>query len=223
MFKLTEASIRSDLTDLENEGLIHRFHGGARIVAPPSFETRRSVNLANKKKIVQKALTHIQEGETLYLDSGTTVLLLAQELSRVGDLTVVINSPSILNYLGSETEKKVIMVGGEWSHEDQCCYGLMTERDLADIYVSKVFMGADSIDVETGSVFAHLRNLSYISRIIKNAKQTVLLADSSKFNRIRGMKIIDLSDINVIITDEGLPLEQQEKIRSLGITLELGE
>jgi DeoR family transcriptional regulator, fructose operon transcriptional repressor len=222
-FKITEASIRTDLTDLENAGLIHRFHGGARIVAPSAFETRLNANLASKKKIVERALTYIQTGETLYLDSGTTVLLLARELSRVGDVTVVTNSPPVVGYLGPETEKKVMLIGGEWSHEDQCCFGLMTERALADIYVSKVFMGADSIDIETGTVFAHMRNLSYIGKIIRNAKQTILLADSSKFNRIRGMKIVDLSDIHVIITDAGLPPDQQERIRNLGIALETGE
>jgi DeoR family transcriptional regulator, fructose operon transcriptional repressor len=223
IFEMTEASIRTDLTDLENAGLIHRFHGGARIVAPSAFETRLNANLANKKKIVEKAITHIQAGETLYLDSGTTVLLLARELSRVGDVTVVTNSPPVVSHLGPETEKKVILIGGEWSYEDQCCFGQMTEKNLADIYVSKVFMGADSIDIETGTVFAHLRNLSYIGKIIRNAKQTILLADSSKFNRIRGMKIVDLSDIHVIITDAGLPADQQERIRNLGISLETAE
>jgi DeoR/GlpR family transcriptional regulator of sugar metabolism len=222
-FNLTEASIRTDLTQLEDAGLIHRYHGGAKIVTPSSFETRLNANLLNKKKIVQKALLHIQEGETLYLDSGTTVLLLARELSRVEDLTIVTNSPSVVSYLGPETDKKVILVGGEWSHDDQCCFGLMTEKVLADIYVSKVFMGADSIDIETGSVFAHLRNLSYIVQTIKNAKQTILLADSSKFNRIRGMKIVDLADIHVIITDADLAPDQQERIRNMGITLEVSE
>jgi DeoR/GlpR family transcriptional regulator of sugar metabolism len=223
LFNLTEASIRTDLTQLEDAGLIHRYHGGARIVAPSSFETRLNANIINKKKIVQKALQYIQAGETLYLDSGTTVLLLARELSQVGDLTVVTNSPPVVSYLGPETDKKVILVGGEWSHDDQCCFGLMTEKVLADIYVSKVFMGADSIDIETGAVFAHLRNLSYIGKAIKNSKQTILLADSSKFNRIRGMKIVDLADIHVIITDADLAPDQQEKIRNLGIKLEVSE
>jgi DeoR/GlpR family transcriptional regulator of sugar metabolism len=222
-FQLTEASIRTDLAALEKAGVIHRFHGGAKIVAPSSFDMRLESGLEAKKRIVEKALAHVQEGETLFLDSGTTVLLLAQELSRVQGVTVVTNSPPVASYLGLETDKKIILVGGEWSPDGQCCFGTMTERELADVYVSKVFMGADSIDVETGSVFADMRNLSYIGAIIKNAKQTILLADSSKFNRIRGMKIVDLSDIQVIITDGGLSAERRESIRRRGISLEVGE
>jgi DeoR/GlpR family transcriptional regulator of sugar metabolism len=222
-FSLTEASIRLDLADLEAAGLIHRYHGGARIVPSTSFETRLGDRRARKEAIARKALAHVQAGETLYLDSGSTVLLLARELTTAEDLTIVTNSVPVLTYLGREMDKKVVLVGGEYSHDDQSCFGQMTERALADIYVSKVFMGADSVDVENGFVFSHLRNLNYIARIIRNARQTILLADSGKFNRIRGMKIVDLSDITLIVTDAGLSQDQQEKIIRRGIALEIAD
>ncbi len=223
MFQLTSASIRLDLTEMEDAGLVERYHGGVKLAVASSFATKLNEQRAEKTAIVQKALHYIQEGETLYLDSGSTIMLLARALTEREDLTIVTNSPPLLGYLGSETDKKIILIGGEYSGDSQCCYGVMTQRNLADIYVSKVFMGADSIDVESGAVFAHLRNLDYIAQIIKNAKQTILLADSSKFNRIRGMKIVELADVNAIITDSRLPVQLQEKIRGRGITLEIAE
>jgi DeoR/GlpR family transcriptional regulator of sugar metabolism len=222
-FDVTETSIRLDLSEMEGEGLVLRYHGGARIVLSSSFETRLKERTAEKQAIAQRALAYVQEGETLYLDSGTTIMRLARALTQMDDLTIVTNSTALLGYMGSEPDKKIILVGGEYGDDGRCCTGVMTERILADIYVSKVFMGADSIDVESGAVFAHLRNLNYIEKIIRNAKQTILLAESGKFNRIRGMKIVELSDIQVIITDSGLPAEQQQKIRSLGITLDVAE
>jgi DeoR/GlpR family transcriptional regulator of sugar metabolism len=222
-FDLTETSIRLDLSEMEDAGLVLRYHGGARIVVSSSFETRLRDHTAEKQAIVRRALAHVQEGETLYLDSGSTIMLLARELTRIDDLTIITNSTALLGYMGAEADKKIILVGGEYGDDSQCCTGVMTERILSGIYVSKVFMGADSIDVESGAVFAHLRNLNYIEKIIRNAKQTILLAESSKFNRIRGMKIVDLPDIQVIITDAGLPAGQQERIRSLGITLDVAE
>jgi len=223
LFDLTETSIRLDLGDLEAAGLIRRFHGGARIVPSASLETRLRRRRSEKTAIARKALTHVHAGETLYLDSGSTVLLLATELTQAEDLTIVTNSIPVLTYLGREMDKKVIVVGGEFSHDDQCCFGQMTERELADIYVSKVFMGADSVDVGSGFVFSHPRNLTYIARIIRNARQTVLLVDSGKFSQIRGMRIVGLSDISVIISDGGLPEDMREKIRQRGVGLEIAE
>lgn len=222
-FMLTEASIRLDLADLEAAGLIRRFHGGARIVPSSSFENRLAENRAAKEAIARKALAHVHAGETLYLDSGSTVLLLARELTHIEGLTIVTNSVPVLTYLGREMDKKLVLVGGEYSDDDQCCYGQMTEKELGDIYVSRVFMGADSVDLENGFVFSHLRNLNYIARIIRNSRQTTLLADSGKFNRIRGMRIVDLSDIGVIVTDAGLASDLRDKIVSRGITLEIAE
>jgi DeoR/GlpR family transcriptional regulator of sugar metabolism len=163
----------------------------------------------------------VQAGETLYLDSGSTVFLLAKELTQAEDLTIVTNSVPVLTYLSMEMDKKVVVVGGDYSHDDRCCFGRSTERALENIYVSKVFMGADCVDVDTGFVFAHLRTLDYIGRIIRNARQTILLADSSKFSRIRGMPIVDLAEISVIITDAGLPAEARDKILERGVTLEI--
>jgi DeoR family transcriptional regulator, fructose operon transcriptional repressor len=222
-FDLTEASIRLDLTNLEATGLIRRFHGGAQILPSSSFDTRLSDRRGEKAAIAERALAHVVAGETLYLDSGSTVLHFARELTQMEDLTVVTNSVPVLTYLGREIDKKLILVGGEYSHDDQCCFGQMTEKELADIYVSKVFMGADSVDIENGFVFSHLRNLNYIGRILKNARQTILLADSGKFNRIRGMKIVDLSDISVIITDDGLDPELRDMIVRRNVTLEIAE
>jgi DeoR family transcriptional regulator, glycerol-3-phosphate regulon repressor len=220
-FGLTEASIRLDLTGLEAAGLIRRFHGGARIVPSLLFELRLAHRSPEKLAIARAALTHVQAGETLYLDSGSTVFLLAKELTQAEDLTIVTNSVPVLTYLGREMDKKVVVVGGEYSHDDRCCFGRATEKTLADIYVSKVFMGADCVDVENGFVFSHLRTLDYIGRIIEKARQTILLADSSKFSQIRGMPIVNLADISVIITDEGLPHETRRKIRDRGVSLEI--
>jgi DeoR family galactitol utilization operon repressor len=220
-FDLAESDIQLDLRDLEDSGLVHCFLDGAKIVDSSTFDDRVSRSPAEKTEIARLAAGHVQEGETLYLDSGTTVMLLARELRKIAGVTVITNSPPLLPILSAGADKKIMVVGGEYSHDDRCCFGPMTEKELADIYVSKVFMGADHVDVENGGVFAHLRNLGYIQKIVRNATQTILLSDSSKFNRIRGMKILDLSSVDVVITDAGLPAGLREKITEKGITLEI--
>ena len=222
-FRLTEACIRLDLGDLEKAGLVRRFRGGARTPSPSPFDLRLHERRAEKEAIVRRALARVQPGETLYLDSGSTVYLLARELSAVEGLTIVTNSVPVLMYLGHEADKKVILVSGEYSTDDQCTFGQMTESSLEDIYVSKVFMGADSIDVEGGMVFSHVRSLGYIDRIVRRCREAILLADSTKFGRIRGMKIIDLSEVAMLVTDDGLAPDLREKLARRGIALEVAE
>jgi DeoR family transcriptional regulator, fructose operon transcriptional repressor len=220
-FDVAESNMQLDLADLEDSGLVHCFRGGAKIVEVSTFDARMERNSAQKAGIARLAASHVQEGEALYLDSGTTVMLLARELKKIAGVTVITNSPPLLPILSAGSDRKIILVGGEYSHDDRCCFGLMTEKELADIYVSKVFMGADHVDVENGGVFAHLRNLGYIRKIVTNARQTILLSDSSKFNRIQGMKILDLSSVDIVITDAGLPASLRARITEKGITLEI--
>ena len=222
-FGLTEASIRLDLGQLKAAGLIRRFHGGARIAPLSAFEQRSAHRAPEKLAIARQASTHVHAGETLFLDSGSTIFLAAKELTRVDNLTIVTNSVPVLAYLGGETDKRVVVVGGEYSHDYQCCFGQATERLLSQIYVSTVFMGCDAVDVDNGIVLSHLRHLDYIGRIIGNARQTILLVDSDKFSTVHGIRITDLAAISLIITDGGLPEEMREKILRRGVGLEIAE
>ena len=145
--------------------------------------------------------------------------LFAEELRQIRNVTIITNSPPVLDCLGSDVDKRIILVGGEYSGADQCCLGAITEKELAEIHVSKVIMGADSIDVESGAVFARVRHFGYIQAVMGNAKQTVLIAESSKFNRIHGLKIADLMQVHAIVTDGGLPMEEREAVERMGIRL----
>jgi DeoR family transcriptional regulator, fructose operon transcriptional repressor len=222
-FDATEDQVSRDLDQLDDAGFIRRYRDSVKILHTPLLRAQSGPGQAEKVRIARKALELVQEGDTLYLDSGVTVALFSKELKVVKDLTIITNSPAVLEYLGPEVDTRVILIGGEYSAADQCCSGMMTERELADIYVSKVIMGADSIDVVTGAVFARFRSFGYIQTIIRNAKQTILLAESSKFNQIRGLKIVELGQINTIVTDAGLPADVRERVRQSGVSLVVAE
>ena len=222
-FDVPEERIRKDLARMDESGLVHSYPEGAKVLLSPPPMARAGQSQADKARIARKALECVQDGETIYLDSGLTVMLFAKELRAVRNLTVITNSPPVLVYLGPEIDKRIVLIGGEYSGADQCCFGMMTEKELADIYVSKVIMGADSIDVGTGAVFARVRHFGYIQAVIRNAKQTILLAESSKFNQIRGLKIVELAQINTIVTDPGLPADVQDTLRRMGISLLVAE
>lgn len=220
---MDETRIRHDLLALEEAGLVRRYQDGAKILLPSLVDDRTDQGQVEKLAIARKALECAQEGETIYLDSGTTVMYFARELRSLRNLTIITNSPPVLASLGPQVDKSIMLIGGEFSAADQCCFGKVTERELADIFVSRVIMGADSVDVESGAVFARARDFGYIQSIIRNAKHTVLLAESCKFNQIRGLRIVDLAQIGTIVTDEGLPQDMREKVLRMGIHLLIAE
>jgi DeoR family transcriptional regulator of aga operon len=219
----SEERIRQDLVTLAEVGLIHRYQDGAKVLLPSLVEDRTEHGQSEKAGIARKALECIQDGETLYLDSGTTVMFFARELRVLRNLTIITNSPPVLAYLGPQVDKSIMLVGGEYSAGENCCFGKATEMELATIYASRVIMGADSVDVDSGAVFARVRDFGYIQSIIRNAKQTILLAESCKFNHIRGLKIVDLAQISTIVTDSGLLPDLRDKVRRMGISLLIAE
>jgi DeoR family fructose operon transcriptional repressor len=172
-----------------------------------------------KTRIARKALEFVQDGETLFLDSGRTVSLFAEQLRAIRHLTVITNSPPVLACLGSQPGTRLILVGGEYSDADRCCVGTVTEKELGGTYVSKVIMGADGIDIESAAVFARVRHFGYIQAVIRNAKQTVLLAESTKFDRIQGLRIVDLAQISTLVTDAGLAADVRHALERMGIVL----
>jgi DeoR/GlpR family transcriptional regulator of sugar metabolism len=220
-FQVTEASIRLDFNTLENLDYIRRFHGGARIVQPSAYDSRIAANQQIKKKIARRAVEFIEPGETLFLDSGTTVLMLAQLLIEFDNLTVVTNSVPIAQHIGREQSNSIILAGGSFNYSEQCCEGLITEQFLDNFSASKAFIGADSIVVQKGLFSNGIRMFGYVQKIIQHSKKTILLADSSKFSKVGAIKICDLMSVNLIITDENLPQEMRGEIVARDITLDI--
>jgi DeoR/GlpR family transcriptional regulator of sugar metabolism len=219
-FQVTEASIRLDFNTLENMDFIRRFHGGARIVQTSAYDSRIAANQQTKKKIARRAVAYVESGETLFLDSGTTVLMLAQLLIEFDNLTVVTNSVPIAQYIGREQSNSIILAGGSFNYSEQCCEGLITEQFLDNFSASKAFIGADSIVVGKGLFSSGIRMFGYVQKIMQHSTKTILLADSSKFSKVGAIKICDLTSVDCIITDEKLHQDTRKEIINMGITLD---
>jgi len=221
IFKVTEASIRLDLTKMENTGLLRRFYGGARSIEATNYHERVEKNIDVKKKLAERALKYIDNDETLFFDSGTTIFQLAKIVTALEGLTIVTNSLSIAAQVGPETDKNVVLVGGALNFQEQCCSGSMTNTALESIYTAKAFIGADSVDISNGILSAGLDRVEYIRNVMDHTKTLFLVVDSGKFSKTGVVKIADISDVDVIITDSKLPLEIQKKLDSRGINLDI--
>ena len=223
---VSKATIRTDLTALEANGLIKRTHGGAipaEEALAPAADTRSQEetlaersNHAQKEAIAQTALDLVDDGDIILIDSGTTALAFAHELatSSLVGLVVYSNDFSVLYVLEGNTAISVNALPGKIRSGFHYAYGDSTIAALQGAHFDKLFLTTSAIDFENGLtvVKPHLSNLK--KTMIQASKQVILLADSSKFGQTRFQKFADLSEVDVIVTDAGISGADQAATRA---------
>jgi DeoR family transcriptional regulator of aga operon len=153
------------------------------------------------------------------MDAGTTVVEMAPHLAVIRPLTVVTNALNVALTIGATTEAQVILLGGMLSREASSSLGPLTEQTLADLTVQKVFLGTQALDFEDGLTDTTLEIAQVKRAMIKAAKQVVLLADSAKWNHTGFIKVAQLAEIDVLVSDAKLPEAARTAIERLGIRL----
>lgn len=222
-FGVSEVTIRNDLVQLEKKNILIRAHGGAmkyqRVGIDFELDIKSQKHLGEKQKIGKKAAQLIKDGDTIILDSGTTTLQIAKNLSHLNDLTVITNSLNIAGQLVNLTNVNVIMPGGMLRRKSLSLIGSMAENSIKNYYCDKVFLGVDGIDTDYGistpnSEEAHLNNI-----MINISREVIVVTDSSKFSKKSFAFIAPLSKINTIITDNNILDEEKLNLEQSEITL----
>jgi len=206
--KVSKPTIIRDLQVLEKEGAIIRTHGGAKSVKKgTNFEPKQSLKeqIANesKKQIAKVAKQYIFPGETILLDSGTTTLMLANELKDMENITVITNDIKVAMVLAENDGIELVVLGGQKRKGVYSLIGPITEMLTSQFHVDKVFLTADAIHIHKGITNSNIEESSVKKAFIDICKERFLLVDSSKFSSISFFKIADIFEVQTIITDEG--------------------
>lgn len=204
-FQVSEATARRDLEVLAEQGKIQRVHGGAISVrqAPPELPVYQRMNefTEGKQRIGQKAAELIQDGETVFLGSGTTVLEVARCLSGRKNLTVITNSLLVLNQLIDQPAITVIALGGQFRRSELSMIGHITEQALAELRADKVIIGIRAISAEEGLTNQYLPETMTDRRILQMARQVIIVADHTKCGRVSTAFVAPLSAVHTLVTD----------------------
>lgn len=202
-FKVSIATIRNDLRDLEMMGNITRTHGGAIRKNKTSFEpdlAKRTENILAKKNIAALALEYVEDGDTLILDSGTTIHEFAKLLHVKKDLTIITNDITCASILEA-SNFNIVILGGTLYNNFHWIIGEYTKTMLSDLSADKAFLAAGGFSLEKGIAVTALSLAEIKKTMIKCAAQNILLCDSSKFEKYCLAKFADLPDINIFISD----------------------
>lgn len=220
-FAVTAETIRRDLTTLERAGVLRRVHGGAipveRIGFEPALATRDAVLTAEKERIAKAALAEVPEEGAIILDAGTTTVRLARALPVDRELTVVVNSPVIAAALGTRSNLTIYQLGGRVRGRTLATVDDWALRPLADLYVDVAFLGTNGVTVERGLTTPDPAEAAVKRAMIAAARRSVLLADHTKIGNNYLARFGSLTDIDLLITDNGIDDELAGEIEAVGV------
>lgn len=211
-FNVHEATIRRDLTKLEQFKQIRRTHGGVvlnrqNVKHELDFDHREIDYYAEKSAIGKYAAQYINSGDTLYIDSGSTTLHLAKEIADRDNLTIITNDIHVASVLKA-TKNRIIVTGGILYRDNYVLCGYTVEEFLRTINPDKVFLGTPAIDADKG-VTHYSELLAPSKRLMANCgSELFVLMDSSKFGKTSLHKICDLEKIDYLITDSSHSFDQ---------------
>lgn len=223
LLEVSAVTIRKDLTELENENKLYRSHGKAILINP--YINNRSVNekekLATEEKnaIGKAAAELITKDDSIIIASGTTVHALARNIKPIHKLTVVSASLQVSEILANNEAIEIIQLGGTLRHSSNSVVGKYAEQILSNFGCSKLFLGVDGIDLEFGLTTTDVREADLNKEMMRTAQKSIVLADSSKFRRRGFSKIANIEDVDMIITDSGVPEAIARRIEEMGVKL----
>lgn len=224
-FGVTPVTIRRDLQIMEQEGLLIRKRGGAirrnqGVTMELPYIIKQVQNVDIKKRIAEVALRMVEDGHSVLLDSGSTTFELAQQLVTKNRLSVVTNDLYIATKLAANPDINLICTGGVARTNVFSLQGAIAENCIRNLRTDITFLGADAIHSDGGIYNVNIDEVSVKLAMIESAPRVVLLADSSKFKVCGFAKICSISQIQTIITDDGISIETREMIKSFS-TIEL--
>jgi len=224
-FTVSQVTIRKDLTDLEQQGLLQRTYGGAvfshRSRFNISFMEKVNLQAAQKEAIARTALEYIHEGDTIILDAGSTTLSLASALvGKFQSLYVITSSvPAALELARAGYE--LLLVGGQIRNYSLALIGGAAVRTLESYHADRAFLGSSGTTIAHGHSTPNPLDAEVKRAMIRSADETYVLTDASKFGHACLATYARLNEVAMIITDPGIPAHFQEAFAERGVAYRL--
>ncbi len=227
---VSEMTIRRDLIVLEEKKLLRRTHGGALLKNQDESDSKKQniaqiTNIERKRAIGKTAAKLIETGDSLYIDSGSTTPYLASAIKEIDDLSLAIitNSIDIAKTLSHKKDIDVIMPGGKVHTTYFSLVGPVTEDTLKKFNYSKAFLSAGGINLSNGLAILHIDEIPIKKIVVENAKQIIVMVDSTKFKKNSLISVIPFNKIDIIVTDWEIEKSYLHELEKKGIKVIVAE
>jgi DeoR family galactitol utilization operon repressor len=201
---VSAVTIRNDLSEMADAGLLIRTRGGGLPAFHPANLERQKRCIEEKIRIARAAAAMIEDGDEVMITAGTTTSIIPRFLLGKRDVKIVTNSTLMLPYVRVNPGLQLTVAGGEFRPAVEALVGPNTLRDLSQFHVSKAFLGTDGFTLEKGVTADSVEVAEVVRKMAAQSRQKILLADSSKLGRAGFAHIMQPDCIDVLITDSGI-------------------
>jgi len=217
---VSPASIRRDLRILESQGMINRSYGYIKLTNKahiPNLEKKMLINVEEKRRIARAVIKLIEDGDTIFLDTGSTLVYIARELKNLEGIMVITNSIPVIKELEKSPYIKIVGIGGIYQFNEQCFVGSVAEEYAKRYRVDKAIIGADGLSFDAGVTSHDPENAGVTRLVAETAEQVIIAADYTKIG-IRGVvPITPVEKINILVTNKELHPEKVAILEAKGI------
>ncbi|MDU3156230.1 MAG: DNA-binding transcriptional regulator YciT [Hafnia alvei] len=217
---VSEVTIRQDLNLLEKRNYLKRIHGYAVALESDDVDARMMINFTLKQKLAAYAASLVNDGETIFIENGSTNALLARYLAERKRVTLVTVSTYIAHLL-KETDCDVILMGGLYQKRSETMVGPLTRQCIQQVYFNKAFLGIDGFHPETGFTGRDMMRADIANTVLAKGVENIVLTDSSKFGQINPNPLQPTHAINRVITDYRLSDEYRNHLKMMNIQLNI--
>lgn len=222
-FQVTEETIRRDLEKLENEGLAKKTYGGAVLNESLNIDlpyiVRKKANVSGKQYIADIIGDMIEDGDHIILDGSSTALFVSKRIKEKKNITVITNSVEILLELSDRKDWKILSTGGSLKEGGLSLVGYQAERMISTFHVDYAVFSSKGVDLENGVTDSNESDAQIKKLILKAANKRILAVDSSKFDKTSFVRICELSDVDMIVTDSEPDESWKQALQSAAVEL----
>jgi DeoR/GlpR family transcriptional regulator of sugar metabolism len=219
--KVSESTIRRDIESLEKENKLIRSHGGVMAAEQANFNlvaSRENRNIGIKRAIGMTAVSLIQEGDSVFFDSSTTVLEVVKNLNPAMQITAVTDDLVIALELERKNISNIVVLGGTLRNGTHSLMGTIAEANIGSMFFTKVFIGAGGISLEGHVMNYNLQASELRKKTIAMSDKVILVTDDSKFYKKAFTTVVTLDKINTIVTND-IPANIRQVLDELGVSI----
>ncbi len=205
-FDVTEETIRRDLEKLDNEGLAKKTYGGAvlnqTVNTDLPFHVRKRANVDLKQRIAEKIAALIHDGDYIMLDASSTAIYVTKCIKSRKNITLITNSVEILLELADKDDWRILSTGGSLKKGSLSLVGTSAERMIRGFHVDLAVCSCKGMDMKSGITDSNEKDCEIKQAIFAAADRKVLAVDSTKFDKISFVRVCDIGEVDVVVTDE---------------------
>src|SRR3989338_7446171 len=222
-FAASRETIRRDLAKLDRQGLLRRVHGGAtatgRAVDEGPFHDRMRQQVAAKRAIARHVASGLMPGDSLFIDTGSTTLILAEEIAQRKGLIIITNSADISALCEKDEGNRVLLIGGEFLAAGRETVGPLAVAQIAQLRAPRAILTVAAVS-ERGIFYVDPQEAEVARAMVAQADEVTVLADASKMGRTGVFEVCPMAKVGRIVTDS-LPLLLRRAIEAVGVQVEI--